>query len=197
MGGGNAGKRKRSNVFVSNKSSDHDRPVKIPKHKRTWSMDSQDGKLSPEDDLNLKYAMMQDMFTSTRPVSVLSLRGDDQDDPDLFPVVLPGDSQDFKFEPLSRRSTRESLYSNDAGASNMLSPTNSSFSTTNSPRRPPERQPSSHIFLDDERMDWSNPSLLSQPVKVQKGTTGYIEAIDIDPTYRPPAERPPKPSEYP
>ena len=27
-------------------------------------------------------------------------------------------------------------------------------------------------------------------------STGYIEAVDIDPTYRPPAERPPKPSKF-
>lgn len=165
-------------------------------------MDSQEngGKLSPEDDLQLKYAMMQDMFSSTRPVSVFGLRGDDQDDPDLFPVVLPGESQEFKFEPLTRQSTRESLYSNDAAsaASNILSPTNSSFSTANSPLRPLERQLSSHTFLHhEEGMEWSNPTTVpSQPVKVKKGTTGYIEAIDIDPTYRPPAERPPKPSEY-
>lgn len=197
MGGGNFGKRKRSNVNVSVKS-DTARPVKVPKHKRTWSMDSQEngGKLSPEDDLHLKYAMMQDMFSSTRPVSVLALRGDDQDDPDLFPVVLPGDLQEFKFEGLSRQSTRESLYSNDAasGISNILSPSNSSFSNNNSPRRPPERQLSNQTFMSQEEvMEWSNANLLSQPVKVKKGTTGYIEAIDIDPTYRPPAERPPKP----
>ncbi|EED19919.1 CP2 transcription factor, putative [Talaromyces stipitatus ATCC 10500] len=192
MGGGNFGKRKRNNVNVSIRESDNTRPVKVPKHKRTWSMESQEngGKLSPEDDLQLKYTMMQDMFSSTRPVSVLSLRGDDQDDPDLFPVVLPGDLQEFKFERLSRQSTRESLYSNDAasGVSNILSPTTSSFSNANSPRRP------SHTLMSQEEgMEWANPNLINQPVKVKKGTTGYIEAIDIDPTYRPPAERPPKP----
>lgn len=196
MGGGNFGKRKRSNVNVSDKS-DTARSVKVPKHKRTWSMDSREngGKLSPEDDLHFKYAMMQDMFSSTRPVSVLGLRGDDQDDPDLFPVVLPGELQEFKFKGLSRQST----YSNDAasGTSNILSPSNSSFSNTNSPRPPPERQLSNQTFMSlDEGMEWSNATLLTQPVKVNKGTTGYIEAIDIDPTYRPPAERPPKPSEY-
>uniref|UniRef100_A0A093VL02 Grainyhead-like protein 2 like n=1 Tax=Talaromyces marneffei PM1 TaxID=1077442 RepID=A0A093VL02_TALMA len=197
MGGGNFGKRKRSNVNVL-VQSDTARPVKIPKNKRTWSMDSQEngGKLSPEDDLHLKYAMMQDMFSSTRPVSVLGLRGDDQDDPDLFPVVLPGDLQEFKFEGLSRRSTRESLCSNDAasGISHILSPSNSSLSNTNSPRRPPETQLSNQIYMSqDEGMEWSNAALPTQPVKVKKGATGYIEAIDIDPTYRPPAERPPKP----
>lgn len=201
MGGGN-GKRKRNNVNISIKRSDHARPVKVPKHKRTWSMDSQEngGKLSSENDLHLKYTMMQDMFSSTRPVSVLALRGDDQDDPDLFPVALPGDLQEIKLEGLTRQSTRESLYSNDtaSGITNILSPTNSNFSSANSPRRPPERHPSSHALLnpDGGGMEWSNGNIntIAQPMKVKKGTTGYIEAIDIDPTYRPPAERPPKPS---
>jgi hypothetical protein len=187
-GGGNFGKRKRGNVNVS---------VKFPKQKRTWSMNSQEngGTIPLEDDLQLKYVMMQDMFSSTRPVSVLALRGDDQDDPDLFPVVLPGDLQEFKFEVLSRWSTRESLYSNDAasGVSNILSPSNSSFSNADSPRRPPERQ-MSNFMSQEEGMEWSNATF-KQPIKV-KGTTGYIEAIDIDPTQRPPAERPLKPSEF-
>jgi hypothetical protein len=187
MGGGNFGKRKRGNVNVPVKS-DTARPVKVPRHKRTWSMNSQEngGKLSPEDDLQLKYVMMQDMFSSTRPVSVLALRGDDQDDPDLFPVVLPVDLQE---------STRETLYSNDAvsGISNILSPSNSSFSNANSQRRPPERQ-MSNFMSQEEGMEWSNATL-TQPIKVKKGITGYIEAI-IDPTHSPPAEHPPKPSEF-
>jgi hypothetical protein len=187
MGGANFGKRKRSSGAIPVKSSDS-RPVKVPIHKRTWSMDSQEngGKLSAEDDLNLKFVMMQDMFSSTRPVSVLSLRGDEQDDADLFPVALPGDMHDIKFEALSRQSTRESLHNVDlaSGASNILSPSNSSASI-NSPRRPPERQiPTQHLHQKDDTMDWSNISvnhaLLSQPVKVQKLTredtsaAGYI-----------------------
>lgn len=206
MGGGNFGKRKRSQGSIAVKSGDN-RPSKVQKHKRTWSMSSSEGigKLSPEEDLHLKLAMMQDMFSSTRPVSVLSLTGEDRDDPDLFPVALPGDSE-IKFEPLSRQNTRDSFRSIDAtsGASNILSPSSSSVSM-NSPRRASERSMSNH---KDESMDWtgsngSHQSLLSQPVKVPKvprdsgTTTGYIEAIDIDPTYRPPAERPPKPSKLP
>jgi hypothetical protein len=195
IGGVKNSKRKRSNVNVTAEYRAA-RPVKIPKRKRMWSMDSQEnnGKLT-EDDLQLKYSMMQNMFSSIRPISVLSLRGDDQDDPDLFPVVLPGDLQEFKFESLSKRSTCESLYSNDAtsGMSNFLSPTKSSFSNNNSPQEPPPRHLSDQPSMSqDEGMDWP---LLTQPVKVIKGTTNYIKAIDIDPTYSPPAERTPKPSE--
>jgi hypothetical protein len=134
------------------------------------------------------------MFSSTRPISVLSLRGDDQDDPDLFPVVLSSGLQEFKFEGVSWQSTRESLFSNDgaSGISNILSPSNSGSSNADSTRRPPEGQ-MSYFMSREEGMEWSNATL-TQPIQVKKGTTGYIEAIDIDPTHRPPVERPPKPS---
>jgi hypothetical protein len=206
MGGGNF-KRKRSSGSIATKSSDS-RPAKIPKHKRTWSIDSQgdgSGKLSAEEDLHLKLAMMQDMFSSTRPVSVLSLRGDDVDDPDLYPVSIPGDVRDYKFEPLSRQSTRESAVDTVSAASSILSPTNSSISV-NSPRQPAERPlPNHYDSRRDDRMEWSgtavHKALLNQPIKVQKVpregapvSAGYIEAIGIDPTYRPPSERPPRPS---
>jgi hypothetical protein len=45
---------------------------KVLKQKRTWSISS----ASPsEEDLRFKLQMMQDMFTSARPVSVLYIRG--------------------------------------------------------------------------------------------------------------------------
>ncbi|KAL1857815.1 hypothetical protein Plec18170_003039 [Paecilomyces lecythidis] len=209
MGAGSFGKRKRSNGSIAIKAGDN-RPVKIPKHKRTWSIDSQTespGKLSAEEDLHMKLAMLQDMFSSTRPVSVLSLRGDEQDDPDLFPVTLPGEPYDItKFEALSRQSTRESRPSIDAtSAASVMSPTNSSISM-NSPHRPPDRQLSNlHSYQTSRDHSRERPSaaqkvLLSHPIKVQKVpsegskvSNGYIEAVDIDPTYRPPSERPAKP----
>lgn len=213
MGAGSFGKRKRSSGPVAIKASDN-RPVKIPKHKRTWSMDSQSespGKLSAEEDLHLKLAMLQDMFSSTRPVSVFSLRGDEQDNPDLFPVTLPGEPYDItKFEALSRQSTRESRPSIDAtSGTSILSPTNSSVSL-NSPQRPADRQLSnlqSYQASRDHSRErpsvpgrYSEQKVLSHPIKVQKVppegsniSSGYIEAVDIDPTYRPPSERPARP----
>lgn len=200
IGEGNFSKRKRSIGSIAVTPSDN-RPGKVPKHKRTWSMDSQNdgsGKPSAEEDLHRKLAMMQDMFSSTRSVSVLSLRGDVHDDPDLYPVTLPGDLHGST----SRQNTKESVLGVDtaSGAFNILSPTTSSVSI-NSPRHLVEQQ------QGDDNADWSGAtvhhSLLNRPVKVQKlprdGTSasaGYIEAIDIDPTYRPPAERPPKPSKF-
>lgn len=210
MGAGNYGKRKRAGNAVSTKNSDQ-RPTKILKHKRTWSVSSQDGeKLSLEDDLRTKLAMMQDMFTSTRAVSILELRGDEQDDPDLYPVLLPGESFDqVKKEGFQKRG--DPRLSIDA-SSYTLSPTSSNLSI-NSPCHPAKLQQQG-LYYDSgyqgsigNSRENSRPSsefsgekgILKHPVKVQRvsGTLnmpmGYIEAVDIDPTYRPPVERHPKP----
>jgi hypothetical protein len=212
MGGGSFGKRKRSGGSIAPKASEN-RPLKVSKHKRTWSMDSQNdnsSKLSPEEDVHLKLAVMQDMFSSTRPVSVLSLRGDEHDDPDLYPITLPGESHDFQFESLARHGARESAPSIDAasGTSNVLSPASSSTMSLSSPRH---RLSVNVQNQRDDAIDWASVSahqltqrvLSSQPVKIQKlpteGSTissGFIEAVDIDPTYRPPAELLPMPSKY-
>lgn len=180
MGAG-FGKRKRgSNAAAGLKSLDRQ---KLSKHKRTFSMSSQDGqqeKMSLEDDLQAKLAMMQEMFSSTRNVSVLALRGDEEDDPDLYPVRLPADG-DLVKDVLRRQDTGGSHQSME---SMMMSPTSSNVSL------------SPHVRASQLGME-----KLKHPVPVSrlsssdpKVSTGVIEAVDIDPTYRPPAERPPKPS---
>ena len=180
MGGG-FGKRKRgSNTSANLRASDKS---KAPKHKRTWSMSSQDGapeKISMEDDLQAKLATMQDMFTSTRSVSILGLRGDEEDDPDLYPVQLPAEGEFVKMEGLSRQNTTAS----QSMESLILSPTSSSVSL-NSPCFGPGQA---------GLKDLKYPSTIKRIATGDKVSTGYIEAVDIDPVYRPPAERPPKPS---
>jgi hypothetical protein len=180
MGGG-FGKRKRgSNATANMKSSDRS---KNPKHKRTWSMSSQDGqsdKLSLEDDLQAKLVMMQDMFSSTRTMSILALRGDEEDDPDLYPVRLPADGETIKMEPLSRQNTGTS----QSMESLILSPTSSSVSL-NSPRVPESKWAAK---------DTKSPTTVPRVATGDSISTGFIEAVDIDPTYRPPAGRQPKPS---
>jgi hypothetical protein len=76
------------------------RPGKATKHKRTWSMSSTSSagggnRVPQEEDLHYKLRAMQDMFTSTRPVSVLYLRGTEEDDPDVYPVALVGEPVDL------------------------------------------------------------------------------------------------------
>ncbi|PYH93290.1 hypothetical protein BO71DRAFT_431129 [Aspergillus ellipticus CBS 707.79] len=206
MGAGNYyGKRKRSGGSIALKGADP-RPAKISKHKRTWSMGSQDGpgKMSLEDDLHAKLALMQDMFTSTRPVSILALRGDEPDDPDSFPVVLP-ESREF----IKRENSRGSRFSLEGA---VASPGSSTMSI-NSPTHPTNTQP--NIFYDSAYQGslstsrensrpcsetLSEKMVLKHPVKVNRvgssnsqAPMGFLEAVDIDPTYRPPADRPVKP----
>lgn len=176
MGGG-YGKRKRGSTATNVKN--FDKSAKGSKHKRDWSMGSgEDGvseKLSMEDDLQAKLSIMQDMFSSTRNVSVLALRGDPEDDPDLFPVRLPAESDGIKVEGLNLQNNSAS----HSMESLILSPTSSNASFS-----------SPHL---------GNKNLNSSGVhKIAKENrqVGYIEAVDIDTTYRPPAERPPKPSKF-
>ncbi|KAJ5891845.1 uncharacterized protein N7473_008073 [Penicillium subrubescens] len=180
MGGG-FGKRKRgSNATANMKPSDRS---KNPKHKRTWSMGSQDGqqeKLSLEDDLQAKLVMMQDMFSSTRTMSILALRGDDEDDPDLFPVRLPAEGESIKVEPLSRQNTGAS----HSMESSILSPISSNVSLNS---------PQVHESKLAGMKDVKNPTTVPRVTTGDSISNGFIEAVDIDPTYRPPAERPPKP----
>jgi hypothetical protein len=225
-GMGNFGKRKRSDSIVG-KASASNKPGKVPKHKRTWStssMSDQGGKLSAEEDLHMKLATIQDMFSSTRPVSVLYLKGEEQDDPDLYPVQISGDTQDMaKMETLTRQSTWESRPSAETTpvTSNLVSPTPSSTSIQ-SPNRSAERRkssfhqpapfdPSQHVPIDwatyhqpttVEEAPPSTQAVSDRPAKVQKvyqdrnssgALGGWIDALDVDATYQPPAERPIKP----
>lgn len=173
--GGGYGKRKRGNAAANMKNSD--RPTKGTKHKRTWSMGSQDGvsdKMSLEDDLQAKLVMMQDMFSSTRTVSVLALRGEQEDDPDLFPVRMPADAESTKLDNFDRQNHSAS----QSMESLILSPSSSNASL-NSPR------------IGSFKNLSNNPGV--HKITMDDSKVGYIEAVDIDPTYRPPAERPPKP----
>jgi hypothetical protein len=148
------------------------------------SQDGQPEKLSLEDDLQAKLVMMQDMFSSTRTMSVLALRGDEEDDPDLYPVRLPADGETLKVELLGRQNT-SALQSME---SSIPSPSSSSVSF-NSPQVHESK-------LAAALKDSKNPTTVPRVTIDDSISTGFIEAVDIDPTYRPPAERPPKPSMY-
>ncbi|KAE8352603.1 CP2 transcription factor-domain-containing protein [Aspergillus coremiiformis] len=210
MGAGSYGKRKRTNGSIALKCSDA-RPTKITKHKRSWSMGSQDGdRLSMGDDLHIKLGLMQEMFTSTRPVSILGLRGDEQDDPDLYPVQLP-EARDFIKE--GKKGPRFGV--DGSAGFPTLSPTNSCISLSSTCNTPPVQSQAGAYYDSGYQCSVSTSAensrpgsevcgdkvVLKHPIKIQKvapgeGETmpmGFIEAVDIDPTYRPPAERQPKP----
>lgn len=196
LGGGNNGKRKRTNGSVL--SGDH-RLSKINKHKRTWSVDSRDGvdRVSLEDDLHSKLAAMQEMFTSTKPVSSLNMQADKQDDPDLFPVKLPSEA---KNSSASRRQNVQNLRApNWVLEGTATSPV--SFSPQNVLTHP-TYDSGYQTSLSSRGSSLPVSENSSQPIKVQRAnsgsgsniSTGYLEALDIDPTYRPPPERRVKPS---
>ncbi|KAJ6012408.1 hypothetical protein N7522_002763 [Penicillium canescens] len=58
-----------------------------PQKKRKWSISSRKGPMSDKD-LHAELATMAQVFSSARPVSVLGLRGNEKDDPDLYSICL-------------------------------------------------------------------------------------------------------------
>ena len=202
-------KRKRSGS--TSKTASH-RPGKVLKHKRTWSVSSQDsgGRPAAEDDFHIKLATMQDMFSSTRPASVLFLRGYEQDDPDAFPVSLPGESTDAA-KPIAFNRTE----SWDRKRSGESTPTNSVVSPVSSSHSNPSKalakettfpQPvtAMNVSAPDVSESWQQMThsdfsgLNDSSVKVQK-TAGddsipdWINAFGVDPAYEAPPERVIKP----
>jgi hypothetical protein len=205
------GKRKRSGS-VSKGSTSH-RPGKVPKHKRTWSMSSQSsasGSRPPaEEDLHIKLATLQDMFSSTRPVSILYLKGEEFDDPDLHPVHLSGTPQDLsKIDTNVDTTMWERQSSHTGAASSIVSPTLSSQSIHSGDRRGSGFQqpaPFSRVSSNEWRSlpqtatgDLKGlgglPAGSDIPTKVQRpygddhSLSGWIEALGVDQTYQPPPE---------
>lgn len=168
------------------------------------------GRTSAEEDLQVKLIGLQDMFGSTRPISILFLRGAEEDDPDLHPVSLSGDTQG-----LTRVDTSDTnMWDGQSKTSSaMVSPTPSNQSLPSNFRRPSAFGPPSRV----NSTEWgrsnsqvapvdlksSNPQHLAsppdQPVKMQaqsptSGTfAGWFEAIGVDSAYQPPPERTNKP----
>lgn len=199
------GKRKRGGGKP--KGGDPLKAGKVQKHKRTWSMSSASsadgntaaGRTTLEDDLHYKLQTLQDMFTSTRPVSVLYLRGADLDDPDAHPVVLPGDGQTQVKAEAAREGTNWQVRSDPgSNADSIVSPSPSSQSLA------------SQVSAIAPGGQWQNFDAIAtggdkpnkgpeQPTRVNKrdaegNLSGWIEALGVDPAYRPPPEIKPKPA---
>lgn len=207
------GKRKRSGSI--SKATASARPGKVQKHKRTWSMSSASsnpGTRPPaEEDLHVKLATLQDMFSSTRPASVLYLKGDEQDDPDLHPVQLSGTPQDLTKIDTNVDTTMWERQSSITGTSSIVSPTPSTQSIHSGGRRgssfqqPTPFQPLSRMSSNEWRSLPQTatgdlkplatiPAGADVPTKVQRPYTddhalsGWIEALGVDQTYQPPPE---------
>jgi len=214
------GKRKRSGSMAKLGGLEH-RPGKMAKHRRTWSVSSitsGGGRGSAEDELYTKLTNLQDMFTSTRPASVLYLRGAEEDDPDVHPVILSGDL----LEPIRNDSVDvawEDRQSSLTQAASSVSSDSPGASSTHASRREPKLQQPTPLSGGASRMnsnEWPShqqplptmeiepsppvrPQLMSPPdqipIKVQsrspkaEATSGWIEALDVDQTYQPPLEQ--------
>jgi hypothetical protein len=210
------GKRKRSGSISRSASS---RPGKVPKHKRTWSMssaNSNSGARAPaEEDLHIKLASLQDMFSSTRPASILYLKGEEQDDPDLHPVQLVSSPQDLAKLETSVDAQIWEGQSAQTRNSSMASPTPSSLSLQSDKRRETRRESSfqrPQPFQPPSRMssnEWrNNPQTatgdlkgmgvlhtgadvltkVTRPYPADHTLSGWIEALGVDQTYQPPPE---------
>ena len=218
------GKRKRSGSIA--KITPNSRPAKVTKHKRSWSVSSSSsptGRAPVEEDLHLKLAALQDMFTSTRPASILYLKGeDDDDDPDLHPVKLSsetlheGAKMELVVEPPWEASNALPV------ASSVVSPTPSSHSAKSALRRDssfPTSASNPHLLTslqistsgwqsmtqtatgDLRRQSLSVASPSESPAKVQRvhkpsdtSLKGWIDALGVDQSYQSPPERQVKPS---
>ncbi|UKZ49601.1 hypothetical protein TrVGV298_003848 [Trichoderma virens] len=167
------------------------------KHKRTWSMSSTSSaggaapRLTLEEDLHFKLQTLQDMFTSTRPVSVLYLRGEELDDPDLHPVSLQGEALPGKADFLREGSNWQARSTHSSVAGSLVSPSPSSLSLAS-------QASAIGSGLQWQGFDSTGVKRVENPTTISKteedGTlSGWIEALGVDPSYRPPPERPAKP----
>ncbi|KAL8854055.1 MAG: hypothetical protein Q9221_001178 [Calogaya cf. arnoldii] len=211
-----SGKRKRSGSVAK---ASGNRPAKVHKHKRTWSISSQGsgGRPALEEDLQMKLATLQNMFGSTRPYSLLYLKGYEDDDPDLYPVALPGQAPDRT----AAKSFDERRQSVDQKASEATSPSNSSASPMSAHSAPVPFQTTGQLEFPglgtgnqlhdvwDAFSQFTNTQLphmnlaitqnpADPPVKIERsqhsaGMSQWIETVGIDPNYKAPVERTTKP----
>ncbi|CAG7932372.1 unnamed protein product [Penicillium olsonii] len=174
IGGGFAKRKRGNNVSAIVKGTN--RPMKQSKHKRTWSMGSDDGlpeKISIEDDLQSKLAIMQEMLSSARSASIFGLRGDQADDPDLYPIRLSGASDSVKSENMSCPNMGDLL-----SAESMI-PSPANTNSSNSP-----------LFTSTKLAKCSIP--IQRIPSGDLVSRGFLEAVVIDSTYRTPLKSPPK-----
>lgn len=200
-----SGKRKRNDPtgpkVISHKAG------KVQKHKRTWSMSSQGSSSRPtvEDDLHVRLATMQDMFSSTRPVSMLYLKGYEQDDPDEYPVTLTGEAFDLsKVSPVDRRVSQGSARMTDGSTSaSGRSPTVTDIDQQD-PKASEDAQALNKLEAfpthDHDRNDWEsfanfeNHNFAFDTTRIAREKVGHnvpswIEAFGVDSSYRAPPDR--------
>jgi CP2 transcription factor len=182
------------------------------------------GRPPAEEDLQLKLSAMQAMFTSTQPVSILYLRGSELDDPDLHPIHLSGESQDSinrERKDIAWNRRQSVTAASTTRTSSLVSPSPSSASLQSQGVTGIGFPSGGYNQSSQGRGDWGNFQSLStvdllqspnpqhlasppgQPVKILKTSndntcdlSGWIEALGVNSSYRPPSERSSKPGGF-
>ena len=143
------------------------------------------------------------MFTSTRPASVLFLKGEEADDPDLHPVQLTGEVPEF-----TKIDADPSMWEEkpSTSTSSIVSPSPSLHSEPHSSSTFQKPLPFQSLSSNDWQSvsqtatadlhsgsisrHFSPPDVPSRVPKAETGTLGgWIEALGVDSTYQPPPER--------
>ncbi|KAK6844039.1 hypothetical protein PG987_004899 [Apiospora arundinis] len=195
------GKRKRCGASQT-KEEGSQRPGKAPNRQRTYSMSSTSstgagGGVRPplEEVLHSKLQTLQDMFTSTRPVSVLYLRGDEMDDPDLHPLALA--EEPTVLATVESKDSWQARSGRGSAANSSLasrSPSSLSLQSTASVAG----GPTSWEFQGTEFQSPGGRRMSVQAAKINKADesrnlSGWIEALGVDPAYKAPPELQAKP----
>ena len=190
---GMKGGRKPKRMSDALGGGDSQRPGKIQKHKRTWLMSPASSSGSGtccypmmEDDLQVQLLTLQGMFTSTRPVTVLCLRGEDLDDPDLHPVSLPGGLSSTSQPDATKDGPCWQPRTTKSSASGPVVPP--------SPRSIPLASRASGMWGKIDSAAAASGRIFEQLSRVNRmddigNLDGWIEALGVDPSYRPPTEQ--------
>ncbi|KAK2849610.1 hypothetical protein FQN49_005585, partial [Arthroderma sp. PD_2] len=202
--GSSSGEKRKRSGSISSRGGSGNKINKTPKSKRSWSQ-GQGEKPPFEDDLHARLRGYIEMFSSVRQVSVLNLKGDPQDDPDLFPVSLET-SHDSTINGVE---WDQPQIATDGGISQSFSPTSSHRSLTSSLDVKAGTILNRPMFEDSRNgsVDWSgfashdpeiqqhfrNSQVLNHPVKIQRQDAsdagdGWFEAMGVDPNYNPPSD---------
>ncbi|KAI9763830.1 MAG: hypothetical protein M1840_009084 [Geoglossum simile] len=186
---------------------------RAPKRRRTMSASFTSFPSEPPDNegkIHAQILVMRDMFTSSLSVSVLNLRGDELDDPDLYPVYLPDDPRSSV--EITRRGSASWLQhqQSTSGGCPRIDETPQEFPLL-FPAPPQRPQGLTHYGLANApwspltaRASYIEPQQLADPsaqlVRIRKRgeasantLTNWMYVLDFDLSYEPPATTPPKP----
>jgi hypothetical protein len=125
------------------------------------------------------------------------LRGDERDDPDAYPVSLPGESSHDLIKTESKESAAWRSERSSIAGSSLVSPSPSSLSLHSQVSAVgglnPQWQGFQRVGSPATRQPPDQPTRVKQTRDEAGNLSAWIEALGVDPSYRPPPERSTKP----